>query len=147
MATCWLNSCSYLQYAGSGMAAAHVLMTASHWTDPYATWSLLLYTCSLVTGLQDWTHPWWKPSCIIMSVAFWEMCVLCFVFWEKMKIWRTQCKNLTSATVSFSSAGLEGAGKTSSTCPKTPDFAPVFVKLMFALSCPIGQTCLHSLDG
>lgn len=33
----WLNGCSYLQCASHGMAAAHVLMTASHWTDYGAT--------------------------------------------------------------------------------------------------------------
>lgn len=46
-----LNGCSYLQRAGHGMAAAHVLMTASHWTDPGAIQYLPLYTCPPLRGL------------------------------------------------------------------------------------------------
>lgn len=48
----WLNGWSYLQYAGHGMAAAHVLMTASHWTVSGAIQYLPLYTCRLVRRLQ-----------------------------------------------------------------------------------------------
>lgn len=46
-----LNGCSYLQYAGHGTAVAHVLMTASHWTDVGAAQYLPLYTCPLFRGL------------------------------------------------------------------------------------------------
>lgn len=48
-----LNGCSYLQYAGHGMAAAHVLMTASHWTDSGSVQYLPLYTCPPHTSLQS----------------------------------------------------------------------------------------------
>lgn len=48
----WLNGCSYLQCAGCGMAAAHVPMTASHWTKSGAIQYLPLYTCRLLTGLR-----------------------------------------------------------------------------------------------